>query len=114
MVVDPVGGAMLEPAFRSLAKGGRYLVLGFAGGEIARLPVNLALIKSASEIGVDVCYLIENNMSRARAIWQALFAQAADGTIDPSAYESYPLDKAEHALTRTVAGDTLGKIFITR
>lgn len=114
LIVDPVGGAMLEPAFRSLAKGGRHLVLGFAGGEIARLPVNLALIKSASLIGVDVRHLTENDMPRARAIWQALFAQAADGMIDPPVYESYPLDKAEHALARTVARDKLGKIVITR
>jgi NADPH2:quinone reductase len=114
LVFDPVGGAMLEPAFRSLAKGGRHLVLGFADGEIARLPVNLALIKSASLIGVDVRYLTENNMPLARAMWEALFTQAADGTLDLPACESYLLDEAEHALTRTVARDKLGKIVITR
>jgi NADPH2:quinone reductase len=113
LVVDPVGGAMLEPAFRSLAKGGRHLVLGFAGGEIARLPVNLALIKSASLIGVDVRHLTENDMPRARGMWRALFAQAADGTIDPPGYERHPLAKAEHALARAMARDKRGKIVIT-
>lgn len=52
VVFDPVGGAYAEPAFRSIAWRGRYLVVGFANGEIPKLPFNLALLKGASIVGV--------------------------------------------------------------
>jgi NADPH2:quinone reductase len=52
VVYDPVGGSFAEPAFRSIAWRGRYLVIGFANGEIPRLPLNLALLKGASIVGV--------------------------------------------------------------
>ena len=52
MIFDPVGGEYAEPAFRSIAWRGRYLVVGFANGEIPKLPFNLALLKGASIVGV--------------------------------------------------------------
>src|SRR6202008_4791227 len=52
VVYDPVGGAYSEPAFRSITWGGRHLVVGFAAGEIPRLPLNLALLKGAAVVGV--------------------------------------------------------------
>jgi NADPH2:quinone reductase len=52
VVYDPVGGVLAEQAFRSLAWHGRYLVIGFASGEIPRFPANIALLKEASVIGV--------------------------------------------------------------
>ncbi len=53
VVFDPVSGPLLQPAFRSLGWGGRYLVVGFAGGDIPALPVNLPLLKGAALVGVD-------------------------------------------------------------
>ena len=64
MVLDPVGGDTFEPAFRSLAKEGRYLVVGFAGGRIPALPANLALLKSASLIGVDIRHFLGKQPER--------------------------------------------------
>jgi NADPH2:quinone reductase len=52
VIYDPVGGDFAEPAFRSIAWRGRYLVVGFAAGPIPRLPLNLALLKGASIVGV--------------------------------------------------------------
>src|SRR5262249_57222690 len=52
VVFDPVGGRFSEPAVRSLAWGGRHLVIGFAAGEIPRLPLNLVLLKGCAVIGV--------------------------------------------------------------
>ena len=52
VVYDPVGGPFTEPALRSLAWKGRFLVIGFAAGEIPRIPINLALLKGASIVGV--------------------------------------------------------------
>ena len=54
MVVDTIGGAMTELAFRSLAWGGRQVVVGFASGEIPKLPTNLVLLKGAALLGVEV------------------------------------------------------------
>lgn len=51
---DPVGGDLLEPAFRSLAWGGRHIVIGFAGGPIPRLSANIALLKGAALVGADI------------------------------------------------------------
>ena len=113
LVVDPVGGSVFEPAFRSLAKGGKHLVLGFAGGEIPRLPVNLALIKSASLIGVDVRYLVESDPARAKAMWSRLFARAAADEIDAPDVEIHALDDAAHALSRAMERGKLRKIVIT-
>lgn len=53
VVFDPVSGPLLQPAFRSLGWGGRHLVVGFAGGDMPALPVNLPLLKGAALIGVD-------------------------------------------------------------
>jgi NADPH2:quinone reductase len=52
VVYDPVGGTLAEPALRSMAWGGRYLVIGFAGGDIPRIPLNLPLLKGCSIVGV--------------------------------------------------------------
>jgi NADPH2:quinone reductase len=52
VIYDPVGGDFAEPAFRSIAWRGRYLVVGFASGPIPSLPLNLALLKGASIVGV--------------------------------------------------------------
>ena len=69
MVFDPVGGAVFEPCFRSLAKRGRHLVVGFAaGGTIANLPANLPLLKSGELIGVDARYLWDTDPARVREI----------------------------------------------
>ena len=53
MVYDSVGGDKAEPALRSLAPGGRFLVVGFAAGEIPKIPLNLALLKRSAIVGVD-------------------------------------------------------------
>ena len=81
IVIDPVGGASFEPAFRSLAKGGRHLILGFAGGEIPQLPANLPLLKNGALIGVDARHLFESNLPRALEIWETLFTLAVEAKI---------------------------------
>ena len=53
VVFDPVSGPLMQPAFRSRGWGGRYLIVGFAGGDIPALPVNLPLLKGAALVGVD-------------------------------------------------------------
>src|SRR5436309_10150512 len=67
VVYDPVGGPYAEPAIRALAWGGRYLVIGFAAGEIPKIPLNLALLKSAALVGVFWGAWAERNPEKHRA-----------------------------------------------
>jgi NADPH:quinone reductase-like Zn-dependent oxidoreductase len=112
MVVDPVAGASFEPAFRSLAKGGRHLILGFAGGEVPALPANLPLLKNGALIGVDARYLFESYRHRAVEICRAVYARAVDGRMQPRAIRSYKLGEAPQAFAALARRDDLGKIVV--
>lgn len=79
VVFDPIGGAMLEPAFRSLGKEGRYLVVGFASGSIPALPVNLALLKNASLLGVEIRHSLSRDPAKARRVRRSLFSMVQAG-----------------------------------
>jgi len=68
VIFDPVCGPLFEPAFRSLRWGGRHLVVGFAGGPIPALPVNLSLMKGAALIGVDVRQFLLFEAAKAAAL----------------------------------------------
>jgi NADPH:quinone reductase-like Zn-dependent oxidoreductase len=112
VVLDPVGANMLEPAFRSLAKGGRYLVVGFAGGAIPSLPVNLALLKNATLHGVDVRYFLANRPEQARRVRTALFSMVARGHLRPPATIAFPLANARDAVLATFDRGRRGKIVV--
>ena len=83
LVVDPVGGAASEPAFRALAWKGRHLVIGFAQGEIPRLATNLALVKGAALIGVDGRQFELREPETAAANLARLFALYEEGAVRP-------------------------------
>lgn len=112
VVFDPVGAKMFEPAFRSLAKGGRYLVIGFAGGAIPSLPVNLALLKNATLHGVDVRYFLANRPEQARRVRTALFSMVARGHLRPPSTIAFPLAKARDAVLATFDRSRRGKIVV--
>lgn len=104
VVVDPVGGAATEPAFRSLTRGGRHLVIGFAAGSIPSLPTNLALVKSVSLVGVDVRQFSLLEPAASAANMQALFAMHAEGKLRPAAVEVYALPDFAAAMERVQSG----------
>jgi NADPH:quinone reductase len=79
--VDPVGGEIFEAMFRSLAKEGRHLVLGFAGGSIPSLPANLPLLKSASLVGVTIRHFLASQPAKAQEVRTALFESIVSGTL---------------------------------
>ncbi|MES2494496.1 MAG: NADPH:quinone oxidoreductase family protein [Pseudomonadota bacterium] len=112
VIFDPVAGATFEPAFRSLGKGGRHLILGFAGGDIPRLPANLPLLKNGSLIGADARYLIESDLPRAKAIWRTLFALLEAGAITPPEISAWPLDAAQEALGQLMDRGKVGKLVL--
>jgi NADPH:quinone reductase-like Zn-dependent oxidoreductase len=112
IVVDPIGGDTFEPAFRSLAKGGRHLVLGFVGGAVPALPINLPLLKNGALVGVDARHLFESDLPRAREIWANVLALAVAGRIQPPAIQSFRLSHARNALHATLNRGKLGKIVV--
>jgi NADPH2:quinone reductase len=112
VVVDPVGGSALEPAFRSLAWRGRHLVIGFAGGEIPRLPVNLALLKGASLVGVDHRQFCLFEPETAAANEQRLFELYEQGALKPAIAERYPLDRFADAMRSAQSGRAAGRVIV--
>lgn len=108
-VWDSVGGAWSETAFRCLSPGGRLLVVGFASGEIARLPLNLALLKRASVIGVDWGGHIRTNRAAGAELLHRLISRAAAGRISPRADKLYALAEAPQALEALMSRKSVGK-----
>lgn len=111
IVFDPVGGDLFEPAFRSLAWGGRHLVVGFAGGPIPRLPANLALLKGAALVGVDVRQfsLKEPDLAAAN---RALIAEwCADG-LRPPVGTTFDFADFRDAMQAASGGRSLGKVVV--
>lgn len=113
LIVDPVGGDYFQPAFRSLTRGGRHLVIGFAGGPIPSLPANLALIKSAKLVGVDVRFFLDAEPETARRVRKALFSLAASGHLKAPNMTKYSFDDGAKALAATMARSKNGKVVVT-
>lgn len=92
VVVDPVGGSYSEPAYRACAPGGRFLVVGFAAGEIPRLPLNLVLLKNAAVLGVLWTPWTDRHPDLACENLQALSDLAASGAIGCPIERELPLE----------------------
>ena len=113
VVYDPVGGAYTETALRSLAWKGRLLVVGFAAGEIPRIPLNLPLLKGSSIVGVYWGAFLEKDPAGGRDNARQLVEWLAAGKIKPQVYRRYPLDKAVDALRDVSERRVAGKAVIT-
>ena len=83
VVYDPVGGALAEPALRGTAWEGRYLVIGFASGEIPKIPLNLVLLKGCQIVGVFWGSFAMREPAKNRAHAEQLFAWVAEGKLQP-------------------------------
>lgn len=112
VVVDPVGGRMLEPAFRSLGKEGRYLVIGFAEGSVPQLPVNLALLKSADLLGVEIRHFLATQPVRAKRVRSALFSLVHAGALQAPRVTLFPFDRAQDAMNATWSRSKDGKVVV--
>jgi NADPH:quinone reductase-like Zn-dependent oxidoreductase len=112
VVLDPVGGSTFEALFRSLAKEGRHLVVGFAGGSIPALPANLPLLKSAALVGVDVRHFLVAHPEDARRARMSLFQQVASGALTKPDVTTFPLENAREALAASSSRDKAGKIVV--
>ena len=112
VVYDPVGGEATEAAFRSTAWKGRHLVIGFAAGDIPALPVNLALLKGSSLVGVFWGRFAATEPVANRANMASLTEWWKEGRIDPVVSETYPLERAPDALRRIGSRGAIGKLIV--
>jgi len=113
VVYDPVGGALAEQSIRGLRRYGRYLVVGFATGEIPKLPLNLLLLKTAAAIGVFWGQFVENEPQRNAENLRELFAWHAAGKLHPHVSVTFPFEQTAAAIQHVADRKALGKVVIT-
>jgi len=109
VIYDPVGGAYAEAALRSIAWEGRFLVVGFAAGEIPKLPLNLVLLKGCDVRGVFWGSWIERAPGEHRSNMVEIVQWAAQGKLSAHVHATYPLAEAARALKDIAARRVMGK-----
>ena len=112
IVYDPVGGKFAEPAARGLAWRGRYLVVGFAAGGIPKIPLNLALLKEASIVGVYWGEFSKRDPATNAANLKELMGWLRAGKIKPLVSATYPLERAADALSDMINRKVQGKVVL--
>jgi NADPH2:quinone reductase len=110
VVYDPVGGDTGEQALRSIARGGRYLVIGFASGSIPSFPANLILLKEASVMGVWWGPWATRNPKLQAQNLQAMGDMIGEGLLRPRVTGSYSLDEFKEAFRAITARQVRGKV----
>ena len=113
VVVDPVGGRFTEPALRSMAWRGRYLVVGFTDGEIPRVALNLPLLKGCSIVGVFYGDFLKREPAQGEAGVRALFDLYRANKIAPLVSAHYDLDHAGQAIEALMQRRVRGKVVVT-
>jgi NADPH2:quinone reductase len=113
VVFDPVGGSYAEPCVRSLAMDARYLVVGFAAGEIPRIAFNLVLLRSAALVGVFWGAFAEAHRDANRANFQQLLDWWRDGKLRPHVSATFPLERFRDAIETVVQRRAKGKVVVT-
>jgi NADPH:quinone reductase len=112
VVYDPVGGDLAEPALRSTGWQGRYLVIGFAAGDIPRIPLNLPLLKGCSIVGVFYGEHAARDPQMNRAMIVELLDMLADGRIRPQVSAQFPLSRSADALRELMDRRVIGKAVV--
>jgi NADPH:quinone reductase len=112
VIYDPVGGDYAEPAFRSIGWRGRYLVVGFANGEIPKLPLNLALLKGASLVGVFWGDFARREPQHNAAAFTEMMGWIGEGKLKPYVSKRYKLADTAEALKDMASRKVTGKIVI--
>lgn len=111
-VVDPVGGSLSEPALRSLRWGGCFVTVGFASGEIPRIPLNLVLLKGPRILGfqfLDFALHVPDELRRNEA---ELLDLLAAGRVAPHIGAAFPLEDVAAALRYVADGKAIGKVVV--
>ena len=112
VVYDPVGGSFSEPAIRAMAWEGRFLVIGFAAGEIPKPPLNLALLKNCQIVGVFWGAWTLMFPAEYEKNLQELFKLHADGKINPEISDRFSLEESAAAIAHLMDRKAKGKVII--
>jgi len=112
VVYDPVGGPYSEPALRDMAWNGRFLVVGFAAGDIPKVPLNLALLKGCAIVGVFWGAFTRNEPDNNRRNNEELMALFSRGQVSPHIHATYPLERAAEALNEVMNKRVSGKVVL--
>jgi NADPH2:quinone reductase len=112
VIVDPVGGPFTEPALRSIAWRGRLLVVGFAAGDIPRIPLNLTLLKGCAIVGVFWGDFLRREPEAFAASVEQLGRWHAEGKIKPHISATFPLSRAADAIKLMAGRKVIGKVVI--
>ena len=113
VIYDPVGGDFSEQAFRSIAWDGRFLVIGFASGPIPKIPLNLALLKSASMVGVFWGSWATQFPQESRQNFTEILAMIDKGEFSPLVTDTYPLEQYQDAFRCIDERRARGKVVLT-
>ncbi|MEL7543192.1 MAG: NADPH:quinone oxidoreductase family protein, partial [Pseudomonadota bacterium] len=113
VVYDCVGGPYAEPAVRAMAWGGRFLVIGFAAGDVPKIPLNLPLLKSCALVGVFWGGFVERDVAGHRANMEDMLQWVADGGLKPHIHATYPLDDIREAIGVIARREAKGKVILT-
>lgn len=112
VVYDPVGGDLSEQAVRSTAWDGRFLVIGFAAGDIPRIPLNLILLRNCALVGVFWGTFTERDPGGHKANMSQLLDWTVNGKIKPHVHATYPLTEAVKALNAIARREVMGKVIL--
>jgi NADPH2:quinone reductase len=112
VVYDPVGGAYSEAALRSTAWEGRFLVIGFAAGDIPRIPLNLALLRGCSIVGVFWGSFVGREPERHRANVAEMVGWWNEGRLRPHTSATHPMDRAADAFRDLAERRAMGKVVV--
>jgi NADPH2:quinone reductase len=113
VVYDPVGGPYSEPALRDMAWNGRFLVVGFAAGDIPKVPLNLPLLKGCSIVGVFWGAFTRTEPDNNRRNNDELLRMYLEGKVKPHIHATYPLERAADALNEVLNKRVSGKVVLT-
>jgi NADPH2:quinone reductase len=112
VVYDPVGGPLAEQALRGTAWEGRYLVIGFASGEIPKIPLNLVLLKGCQIVGVFWGSFATREPAKNRAHADQIFQWISEGKLSPAVDAALPFTEAAEALGRLERRQVKGKLVL--
>ncbi len=112
VIYDPVGDRFTEPALRNMAWNGRFLIVGFAAGEIPKIPANLALLKGCSIVGVFWGAFTQHEPKEHIQNVKELMQLFAEGKIDPRVSEVFPFERYEDALAALTSRRAKGKVVL--
>ena len=113
VVYDAVGGDVLEASLRCINWNGRLLVIGFAAGEIPKVPANLVLLKNCSLVGVFWGAFTGREPETNRKNFETMFAWYEAGKLAPIVSQRFPLEQAKDAMHAIIAREVVGKCVIT-